>query len=382
MERLAELAAHANRGTNYKYLNYEQTRKLLIQRTKENNDLKLKTTNDLVIAIATNDLPRVNALLNTAIRNGASVNTMTAQIIEANDLSILIYRLGGQSLLYSLNHALGLPSLRTIGNSANFVKVTPTLGPISIDEIKANIKHVVLETRALAGKWESLGCATGWKGPFWKKKITLVAANFANDPDIYPILAAPTCKHETAEDMMALYTMIMQAWEEVAAPTWGDIKNFATDGDGIRDSTLVRQPRGIVVDTGRVVNPIFLGECLNLLPEQDEKSVHNPNTDDPMDVPRAIDLVEAIVSLRDVEPPAKNVELAATLDSIRLLGYVFENLLVPFITPSVSLSEQIKMLSTYAHLSFVLFREYHLDFMSNQLYGDTQTTIKTLFSPS
>jgi hypothetical protein len=36
------------------------------------------------------------------------------------------------------------------------------------------------------------------------------------------------------------------------------------------------------------------------------------------------------------------------------------------------------MLSTYAHLAFVLFREYRLGFMSNQLYGDTQSTVKNI----
>lgn len=65
----------------------------------------------LIIAIATNDVPRINVLLSTAIRNGASINTITAQIIEAvqglrstkgftkfeNDLSLLIYRLGGHA---------------------------------------------------------------------------------------------------------------------------------------------------------------------------------------------------------------------------------------------------------------------------------------------
>ncbi|KAJ7435719.1 hypothetical protein B0H11DRAFT_1755763 [Mycena galericulata] len=360
----------------------------------------------LVIAIATNDLPRINVLLNTAIRNGASINTMTAQILEAvqglrstkgftkfeNDLSLLIYRIGGQSLLYSLNHALGLPSLRTIGNSAHFVKITPTLGPISATDIRQNIQKVILEPRALAGKTSKPGvvimmdecaieercdyfpaedkiggicqkhCAavpltlTTYKSVLtivdalrdktihFAKEMLVVAVEFVNEPNIYPILVAPTCKTETVEDFIWLYKIIMEAWEELAEDSCGQIKNFATDGDQLRrqaghklfcrdelpstdplyatlshldglnlctgpkrilstfdwrhllkrESTLVRQPRGMCVDAGRVVNPFFLGECLRLLPTQDEKSVHlllNPN--DAQDVPRAIDLLEA-----------------------------------------------------------------------------------------
>ncbi|KAJ7616258.1 hypothetical protein B0H17DRAFT_901688, partial [Mycena rosella] len=445
----------------------------------------------LVIAIATNDVPRVHALINTAIRNGASVNTITAQITEAvqglrstkgftkleNDLSLLIYRLGGQSLLYSLNHALGLPSLRTIGNSANFVKVMPTIGPISMDEIRQNIRHVVVETRALAGRTGKHGIVVmmdevaieesatyfpshnkvgglcqkhsgtlpltlqTYKSALtivdalregtvhFGKEMTLVAVKFSNEPNIYPILAAPTCKHETAADMVDLYEKIMSGWEEIAEEICGTIWNFSTDGDGDRrragyllfckyelpaddslyqilshlaglnlctglkrrlstfdwrhilkrDCTLIRQPSGMCCDAGRVVNPFSLAQCLKLLPDHDDYSVHkllNPN--DPQDVPRAIDLIEAIISLRDVLAPTNDVELAANLDSVRLLGHLLENLALPFITPELSLSEQIEMLSTYAHLSFVLFREYRLEFMSNQLYGDTQTAIKNI----
>jgi hypothetical protein len=50
----------------------------------------------------------------------------------------------------------------------------------------------------------------------------------------------------------------------------------------------------------------------------------------------------------------------------------------PFINPDLSLSERVTMLSTYAHLAFVLFQEYRLGFMSNQLYGDTQSTVKNI----
>jgi hypothetical protein len=124
-----------------------------------------------LIAIATNDVPRVQVLINTAIRNGASINTITSLIIEAvqglrstkgfsefeRDLSLLIYRIGGNSLLYSMNHALGLPSLRTITNSANFVKITPTLDPISADELRANIQKVIHEPRAVANKTNKPG---------------------------------------------------------------------------------------------------------------------------------------------------------------------------------------------------------------------------------
>ncbi|KAJ7679989.1 hypothetical protein B0H14DRAFT_3908259 [Mycena olivaceomarginata] len=506
-ESLADIATHAEKGTNYKFLHHAQMKDLLIERTKENNDLKLASLNTsrqlatfarkmgdyerLIVAIATNDVPRVNTLINTALRNGASVNTITSQIIEAvqglrstkgftefeRDLSLLIYRIGGNSLLYSMNHALGLPSLRTITNSAHFVKITPTLGPISAEELRTNIQKVILEPHAAANKTKKSGVVimmdevaieehadyfpaqnkvgglcqkhsgsipltlNTYKSALtivdalrdgkvhFAKEMLVVAAKFPDDPNVHPILVAPTCKQETAKDMTDLFKIVMSVWEEVAEPSCGDIDNFASDGDGLRrkvgykllcteelpaghplhkilsnmrglnlctgprlilmtfdwrheikrDSTLVRQESGMCVDAGEVVNPVFLGRSLQLLPQHDEKSVHKLlNPDDPQDVPRAIDLIEALISLRDAKAPHEDIALASTLDSVWLLGHVFENFAIPFITPNLSLSNQVTMLSTYAHLAFVLFREYRLSFMSNQLYGDTQSTVKNI----
>ncbi|KAK7063420.1 hypothetical protein R3P38DRAFT_2492280 [Favolaschia claudopus] len=508
ISKLADIAAHAEKGTNYKFLNHAQLEDLLTKRNKENNDLKLRSLNmsrqlatfarkmgdyeRLVMAIAENDVPRVNALLSTALRNGASINTIVSQILESVqglrstkgftdfelDLSTLVFRVGGNSLLYALNHALGLPSLRTINNSTNFVKITPTFGRVTIDVIKENIRKVILEQRGLSGKMQKRGgvvvmmdevaleehldyfpkenkigglcqrhsgstpvALQTYKSVYtivdklraeevhFGKEMAVVAVRFAHEKDIYPILLYPTCKTETVEDMQQIYAFIMQAWEELGAPIFGDIRNFATDGDNLRrqvgykmfcaeklpethplfailsnlpglnlytglklilqtfdwrhiikrESTLVRQPSGMCVQDGQVVNPHFLAQCLDLIEKHDEKSIHKLlNPDDPQDVPRAIDLIEAIISVRDITPPSHNVDLTSTCDSVRLLGHVLENFMSPFISPEFSLSKQICTLSTCAHLIFVLFREYRLDFMSNQLYGDTQSTIKNI----
>jgi hypothetical protein len=66
------------------------------------------------------------------------------------------------------------------------------------------------------------------------KEMALVAVRFAHEKDIYLILVYPTCKGETVEDMQRIYTLLMQAWEELGEPVFGDIRNFATDGDQLR----------------------------------------------------------------------------------------------------------------------------------------------------
>ncbi|KAK7013539.1 hypothetical protein R3P38DRAFT_3206912 [Favolaschia claudopus] len=465
LDRLGSMAEHAEKGTNYRFLSHSIfVVSLNMSRQLATFARKMGDYERLVMAIAENDVPRINALLNTALQNGASVNTIIAQITETvqrlrstkgfpqfeHDLSLLIYRIGGNSLLYSLNHALGLPSLRTIGNSAHFVKIAPSFGPVSIDEIRVNIQKVILEPRALVGNTQKKavvimmdevaleehldyfpmqnkvgGLCQKHSGtiPLELKAYTSVLAivDKLRDGTVHFGKEMAVVARESVEDMEKIYNLLMAAWEELGEQTYGEIRNFATvdrrmfckeeipkdhplfrilsnlpglnlftgpklilqtfDWRHIvkRHSTVVRQPSGMCVDAGRVVNPHFLAQCLELLDDHDEKSVHKLlNPDDPQDVPRAIDLIEAIISLREIEIPQHNVDLSYTADSVRLLGHGFENFTLPFITPEFNLSRQICMLSTCAHIIFVLFREYRLDFMSNQLYGDTQSTIKNI----
>ncbi|KAK6992977.1 hypothetical protein R3P38DRAFT_3078646 [Favolaschia claudopus] len=513
LEDLAKIARDAKPGTNLKYLGHDQLREQLVERNEEMNKLKLQTLNlgrrlasfarklddfdRLLVAIAENDIPRIHAIIETARRNGASVRTMVNFLTEAvdglrhtkgftafeKDLGILIYRLGGRSLLYAMNHSLNLPSLRTICNSAKFVKVTPTIGPISEYEIRRNIQNVMLVPRSEAevpytgrrGVTIMMDeCAIEEQACYFShanqvgglcqkhsrgipldlkthdsatrlvsclhdgtlhfgKEMAFVAARCSGETTIYPLVCAPTCKQETWEDMADLFRMILKVWKETGQAAIGEIWNFATDGDQLRrraghavfmqfelgpedtlhftlsnllglnlftgpcrilitfdwrhiikrHCTLLRHVLGIALDNGRVVGPVSLTRCLLLLPDQDAASVNLLlNPDDPQDVPTAIELLETIVQLRqsraEFDVPASEVNLNSDLDAIDLLSFMLEALLNAFTLPSASLSDQIYSLSLYANMSFVLFRTFRLKFMSNQLYGDSQTMIKNI----
>ncbi|KAJ7888587.1 hypothetical protein B0H14DRAFT_2433366, partial [Mycena olivaceomarginata] len=443
----------------------------------------------LVMAITTNDVPRIHAIIETAMRNGVSIRAMANRIFDAFeglhrtkgftglelDLGILIYRLGGRSLLYAMNHALNLPSLRTICNSAKFIKITPTIGPISADEIRENIRNVaavpntilrgvtimmdecVLEEQAVYfshankvgglcqkhsgtvpltmtthGSVQTIVNALGDGKVHFGKEMLFVAAKCRGESTLYPLLCAPTCKQETWEDFKALFNLLIDVWGEEAAEIVGQIDTFASDGDHLRRKaghtvfmqfelksgnvyivlsnlpglnlftgpgmmlmtfdwrhvlkrlcTLLRHILGITLDNGRIVNPACLQRCLLLLPGQTDASVYTLlNPDDPQDVPRAILLLEAVVALRvrrvefNVSP--LDVDTNSDLDTITLLSFMLEAILNAFTDPSASLSDQIRNLSIYAHMSFVLFRNFRLKFMSNQLYGDSQTMVKNI----
>jgi hypothetical protein len=146
--------------------------------------------------------------------------------------------------------------------------------------------------------------------------------------------------------------------------------------------TLLRH-LGITMDHGRIINPSCLRRCLLLLPGQDEASIERlVNPDDPQHIPHAIQLLEAIIAIRTKRPeldtPVAKIKLNSDLDCISLFSYMVEGLLNTFTVPSASLTFQIRNLRLYAHMVFVFFWKYRLAFMSNQLYGDSQTMVKNI----
>ncbi|KAJ7817650.1 hypothetical protein B0H13DRAFT_1578983, partial [Mycena leptocephala] len=85
--------------TNYKFLSHDQLREFLIKRNEQLNHLKLESLDlrrrlttfarkmddfeRLLMAIATKDVPRIHAIFETAMRNGASVRTTATRIYDA-----------------------------------------------------------------------------------------------------------------------------------------------------------------------------------------------------------------------------------------------------------------------------------------------------------
>lgn len=59
-------------------------------------------------------------------------------------ISLLALRLGGRPLLYVLNHAQNLPSIRAVYNRLNMTRITPTIGPITKEHVISNINEVII----------------------------------------------------------------------------------------------------------------------------------------------------------------------------------------------------------------------------------------------
>ncbi|KAJ7866992.1 hypothetical protein B0H14DRAFT_2163405, partial [Mycena olivaceomarginata] len=263
------------------------------------------------------------------------------------------------------------------------------------------------------------------------KEMTVVTASCFGEAGTYLILALPACKHMDAGDSRTIYQMVTEAWGCSAASKVGKLWSWATDGDMTRRiagykeflsqkltpmspiygtlasmvglnlftgansvtldfdfkhifkriCTLLRSTQGVVLNNGRVINPAMLASYLVRLPGETPDSVHQmlfPH--DPQDVPRAVELLQAVIAVGGLNYGTMTADTCADVDALRLLGHVIKSILVPFTDTTLSLTQQFISLSTFAHLSFSLFRVSRTQYMSNQLHGDSQTMVKnTIF---
>ncbi|KAG1781367.1 hypothetical protein EV702DRAFT_1177574 [Suillus placidus] len=400
------------------------------------------------MAISEGNIPRLQQIIHVTLQNGASIREVVNKLEDALegaynphgygaedlDIATLVFRLGGRQLLFALNHKLGLPSLRTLCAKSTFTSITPTIGPIWDEQFTQNINSIVLSSRSDSSprrgvslmideialeemavhfsKYNKVG------GLCWKhshivdpvlrtynsaadiaqkihdgdvhlgKELTVIRASCFGEDEIYPLLAAPTCKTEDASDMERILAR--------AATSVGPIWSFAADGDAMRraaghklfikaplseDSPLYgslinlmglnlftgdgESPAGIVLNNRRVINLMVLLHYLVWLPAYDEEAVIKLlYPDDPQDVPRAVELMQAIVEFCKHQQHAINdsfstdIDTRADLNSIALLSALIESILSPFIDVSMSLSDQMKSLSCYSHLAFAFFHAH------------------------
>ncbi|KAG2150792.1 hypothetical protein DEU56DRAFT_908430 [Suillus clintonianus] len=497
INHLADTAQNPKSHTNYRFLGLAHMQDLAKCYANQTRQLKLQGLNDsrkhmtsltqlddyhrLLMAILEKDIPRLHQVVNVVLRNGASIREIVNKL---EDASTLVLHIGGRQLLFALNQGLGLPSIRTLRTRSTFTTLTPTIVPIRDDKLDANIHSVVLSSRTdittlrgvslmvdeivLEEMVVHLSKYNKIAGLCWKhshvvdpvlhtydsaititqkiqdgevhlgKELTVIGVACFREDELYPILAAPTCKTEDASDMEGLLARAIGRWNATgAASAVGPVWSFATDGDATRHAaghrlflknplsqyselygilgnmpglntmtgdaevtldfdfkhifkhecfcTLIRPPAGIILNNGRIINSMMLACYLVWLPVYNETSVIKLlHPDDPQDVPREIERMQAIVDFSKSQHAlltdsfSSNVETRADLMSITLLSHVIESILMPFINTKLLLSEQVHHLSCYSHLTFTIFRVHHRSFMPFQLYYNTQTAIKNI----
>ncbi|KAG1718822.1 uncharacterized protein EDB91DRAFT_1089761 [Suillus paluster] len=145
-------------------------------------------------------------------------------------------------------------------------------------------------------------------------------------------------------------------------------------------ATLLQSPQGILVFdiliTCEILAQHFL--CLGHLSTKEINDLLAQG--DGQNVPHAMKLLCSVAMLQALNSTSSqynptNQKIHAAL---RVLAVLCESLVEPFFNCEMSLKQQLKCLTTYAHLSFLLYRNNGTSFMSNQLYGDTQATVKNV----
>ncbi|KAJ7153162.1 hypothetical protein C8R43DRAFT_885956 [Mycena crocata] len=197
------------------------------------------------------------------------------------------------------------------------------------------------------------------------KEMTVVSVSCFGESGTYPILALPTCKFVGPEESSTIYETVTEAWIEHASKTVGMPWSWATDGDGSRRKagysgftrtrlpraspifstvagmaglniftgihsitldfdykhvfkricTLIRSAGGMALNNGRIINPAVLTRFPARLPDQSNDSVCKLLfPDDPQDVPRAVELMNAIIDLLECDFGQVDADTAADLD--------------------------------------------------------------------
>ncbi|KAJ7872498.1 hypothetical protein B0H14DRAFT_2344661, partial [Mycena olivaceomarginata] len=301
--------------------------------------------------------PAVNSLLNTyelALKLSEDIKKGTAHL--ANELTVVAASCFGEGGTYPI---LALPSCKAL-NADNSQRIYETV------------------TEA----WEKSGAATK-VGEIWSWSTDgamprhiagyrcFLSQKLSPTRPIYGTLASMVRLnlHAGVNEITLDFDykhIFKREWKSLMM-----ISNLLTGVTGICTLLL------IVLNNGCVINSAMLARYLTWLPRHSSESVHKmlyPH--DLQDVPRAIELLEAVVAVGEMDYGNMDANTCADMDALQLLGSVVKAILEPFTNVHMNLTKQITSLSTFAHLSFTLFRVSRTQYMSNRLYGDSQTMVK------
>ncbi|GBE89048.1 hypothetical protein SCP_1500500 [Sparassis crispa] len=99
---------------------------------------------------------------------------------------------------------------------------------------------------------------------------------------------------------------------------------------------------------------------------------------DKQNVLKAVNLIQELLKLKDHEQPPTLPSEAHRRHMLTFLARLLGCFVLPFISTSLSLAEQIRSLVTYAHLLAAMWIKHGTSFTTGALYADSQAIIKNL----
>jgi hypothetical protein len=160
-------------GTNYAYLSWNELVDSLNKRNEQNKHLRFKALNQtravlrqqeslsnykrLMVAIASEDVPRVARVVHVALKQKKGVVAILEQVLMAGKgvysvksfedkdrlLGTLLWRLGGDRIGHIAHRALGLPSVSTLRDGSVRTPIAPSAGMPTLETIAKNTLAVL-----------------------------------------------------------------------------------------------------------------------------------------------------------------------------------------------------------------------------------------------
>jgi hypothetical protein len=145
-----------------------------------------------------------------------------------------------------------------------------------------------------------------------------------------------------------------------------------------RFATLLRNLLGIVIrDT--LITPEDTIRFLALLHDMTlEKACNLLDPADKQNVPKAVTLIQLLNNLKDLPLPINPFQKHRR-EKLSFFAEVLSYFLFPFIKVNMTLSEQVKSLSAYAHLATTLYVWHGTACFTGPLFYDSQSIVKGIF---
>lgn len=253
---------------------------------------------------------------------------------------------------------------------------------------------------------------------------------------VVPIVVSPSCKSEKGEDIETWVKIFLRNWRTnpVGAALHGEVTTLATDGESSfrklrfllcltkdldrnsdvgkilyqlpglncrtgenmligtcdpkhvikRFATMIRSPMGIQVGDGHFTSIDALRKLELKMTPSEAALLLNPA--DKQNVPKAVNLIQ---SLQPPDDKSESTTSDASVDivmpshdnrvqGIEFIAKVLSYFLFPFIDIEMTLSGQIRNLSTFAHLTTALYLKHRLGFLTSALFADSQAIVKSI----
>ncbi|KAJ7104870.1 hypothetical protein C8R44DRAFT_807209 [Mycena epipterygia] len=144
-----------------------------------------------------------------------------------------------------------------------------------------------------------------------------------------------------------------------------------------RFGTLLRNPLGIMIFEMNIKPEDIIQHLRDLDKMDEEMASQLLDPGDKQNVPKAVSLVQHLEKLRDLPIPT-NPTMAHQRNTIMFFSEVLGCFVRPFISMDMDLSEQVRSLSTYAHLLAGLQITHGSACFTGPLYADSQSIVKNI----